>query len=77
MTPRDKATLNTALTEIQTLRQTIGILGHSLRRTKPGSKRHRKYWDQLTKLEADASEKAAMIRMFFETGLVCAFKART
>lgn len=70
LTPEDRATLDKCLTECQTLRQAIGVLGPKLRRTKPGSKRHKEYWDAMTKLENAASEYSSKIRFFLQTGLV-------
>lgn len=70
LTPEDRETLNKCLTECQTLRQAIGVLGPKLRRTKPGSKRHKQYWDTMTKMENAASEYSSKIRFFLQTGLV-------
>ncbi len=50
LTPKQKELL-AAVTELKCLHQAIGKLGNALRRTKPGSKRHRAYYDALTQLE--------------------------
>ena len=49
--PFTRTELRKALADLQSIRQAIGALGPRLRRTKPGSKRHRAYWDSLTQLE--------------------------
>jgi hypothetical protein len=70
LTPEDHATLSKALTECQALSQAIGALGPRLRRTKPGTKKHKKYWDDLTKMENERYEHSDKIRFFLGTGLV-------
>ena len=70
LTDEERETLQKALTEVQTLRQAIGVLGSRLRRTKSGTKRHKEYWDSLTKLENAASAHAGKIRFFLLTGVV-------
>jgi hypothetical protein len=67
MTEAEQSELLHALTELQPLRQTIGQLGASLRRTKPGTKKHREYWDRLTVLENQAVVYSSKIRMFLMT----------
>ena len=67
MTAAERAELLQALTELRTHGQAIGALGTALRRTKPGSKRHKDYWDRLTKMEAAASEYSSKIAMFLLT----------
>lgn len=70
LTPEDRETLNKCLTECQTHQLAIGVLGPKLRRTKPDSKRHKQYWDAMTKLENAASEYSSKIRFFLLTGFV-------
>lgn len=67
MTAAERAELLEALTEAQTHAQAVGSLGIALRRTKPGSKRHKDYWDRLTKLSNAQSEYSSMIRLFLLT----------
>ena len=63
-TEEDRAEVLAALTDLQPLRQAIGRLGPMLRRTKSGSKKHRQYWDELTRMENEAGELSSKIRMF-------------
>jgi len=52
-----------ALSELPSVRQTIGKLGPQLRRCKPGSKRHQEIWNTLTRLENQACELSSTIRL--------------
>jgi hypothetical protein len=55
-----------ALYDLGDIRQAIGRMGPMLRRTRPGSKKHREYYDLLTKLENEASELSSEVAMFLK-----------
>jgi hypothetical protein len=63
-TERDRKEALDALYDLQELRQTIGKLGPMLSRTKPGTKRHQDYYDQITRLENEASALSSKVSMF-------------
>jgi len=56
-----------ALNELPSICQTVGVLGWALRRCKPGSKRHQRYWDRLTKLENQRNRMVTRIRLALES----------
>lgn len=66
LTKAEKDELLQSLTECQCISQTIGKLGPMLRRTKPGTKRHKEIWDALTRLGNEASEHSSKIRLFLQ-----------
>lgn len=66
-TEQDRQAALKAHQDLHGIRQAIGSLGPRLRRTKPGSKRHKAYYDSLTKLESEASELSSTVAMFLRT----------
>ena len=67
MTESQKMILE-AVADLKSIHQAIGNLGIALRRTIPGTKKHRKYYDAMTSLERQSCEASEKITNFVLLG---------